>query len=54
VAHLLTFVEIYLALQPIKLTFVEIYVALHSHLITSFKIYVAPCLASEDLASGRT
>ena len=53
-AHPLTFVEIYLALHPVKLTFVEIYVALHTHLITSFKIYVAPCLASEDLASGRT
>ena len=41
---LLTFVEIYLALQPAKLTFVEIYVALQFVLLTSVEICVVPRL----------
>jgi len=35
---LLTFIEIYLALQHIKLTFVEIYVALQSALLTFVEV----------------
>jgi len=42
--YLLTFVEIYPALQPAKLTFVEIYVALQFVLLTSVEIFVAPRL----------
>jgi hypothetical protein len=43
-AYLLTFIEIYLALQLQKLTFVEIYLTLQPTILTSFKIYVAPTL----------
>jgi hypothetical protein len=42
--YLLTFVEIYPALQPAKLTFVEIYVALQFVLLTSVEIFVVPRL----------
>jgi hypothetical protein len=37
----LTFIEIYVALQPVKLTFIEIYVALQLDFLTPIEIYVA-------------
>jgi len=40
-AYLLTFIEIYVALQPMKLTFIEIYVALQPLILTFAKIYTA-------------
>jgi len=54
VARLLTFIEIYVALQSVKLTSVEIYVALHPAVLTSIEVCVAPCLPVQDLAGGTT
>jgi hypothetical protein len=49
---LLTFVEIYLALQLQKLTIIEIYAAPQFTFLTSFKILVAPVLPVPDLTGG--